>query len=214
MLGVNGNTVILVRASSSDECPAAFLLFQVQTSGIWEEEIGDDGADETEPWDDVETRLDADVVVQNGSQQRSKLSTRCGKSMGRCTYRRREHLCCDQEGDAIGAELTEERRNEIAGLECVDARWSRVVGVVECWNNEAEEVRDETDDLHPLAAVQFIVNQERGKVVSDKLDTNVSKIPKPVRCDARGIWIDDGDELRLEELVAVEKDVIGELHRC
>ena len=213
MLRVNGHAVILIRLSSSDECPAAFLLLQVQPGGIWEEEIGDEGANEAEPWDDVETRLDFDVVVQDGSQQSSKLSTRCRESVGRCTYRCGKDLCCDQEGDAIGSELAEERGDEIHGLEFVNTSCSRVIAVVERRNNKAKEAADETDDLHPLAAVQFIVDQERGKVVSNKLDTNIGQIPKPVRCDARRIWIQDSDKLGLKELVAIEKYVVGELRQ-
>ncbi len=87
-----------------------------------------------------------------------------------------------------------------------------VIVVVEPRDDEAEEAPDETDDLHPFAAIEFVVNQERSKVISNKLDSNVGEVPKPANNNVvRRLWANDRDELRLKELVAVEKHVIGVL---
>ena len=86
-----------------------------------------------------------------------------------------------------------------------------VVIVVECGDGEANKAGHEPDDLHPFAAVHFVIDQERGKIVADKRHTYVDQIPKPIRDYACGIRVQHGDELGLEELVAVEEDIIGEL---
>jgi hypothetical protein len=87
------------------------------------------------------------------------------------------------EGDGIGTKLVEEGRNEVHGLELVDTLDAGIVIVVERWNGEANEASEETNDLHPLAAVEFVVDQERGEIVADEFDTNVDQVPEPVCCN-------------------------------
>jgi hypothetical protein len=84
------------------------------------------------------------------------------------------------EGDSIGTELVEEGRDEVHGLELVDTLGAGVVSEVECWNGEADKASEETNDLHPLAAVEFVVDQERGEIVADEFDTDVDQVPEPV----------------------------------
>jgi len=54
-----------------------------------------------------------------------------------------------------------------------------VVLVVEGGDDEEDEAHEETDLLHPFSAVKFVVDEERGEVVSAKRDTNVHQIPEP-----------------------------------
>ena len=94
--------------------------------------------------------------------------------MGRCTNRRWIDLGSNKECDSVGSELVEERREEIHGLELVDASDRDIVIVVERRYGETDETGDEADDLHPLAAVQLVVDQERGQVVAYELDSDVA----------------------------------------
>ena len=84
------------------------------------------------------------------------------------------------EGDGIRTELVEERRNEVHSLELVNTHGAGVVTEVKCRNDEANEASQETDDLHPLAAVEFVVDHERGEIIANKFDTNVDQVPEPV----------------------------------
>ncbi|KAI7724293.1 hypothetical protein KC322_g21 [Hortaea werneckii] len=68
VLGVDGDAVVLVFAAVADVGPAALLLLQVETRGIREEDVGDEGAGQTEPGDDQESGRDVDVVVEDSGE--------------------------------------------------------------------------------------------------------------------------------------------------
>src|SRR5690242_5468198 len=80
---------------------------------------------------------------------------------------------------------------------------------VESRDNKEDEVGHETDDHHPLASVELVVNQERGKVISTEGDANVDQVVEPTDHDRVVARSNDLDELVLEQLVSVEKDIVG-----
>lgn len=92
----------------------------------------------------------------------------------------------------------------------MNALGAGVVLVAESRDDEHEEAHEETNLLHHLAAVKLVVNEERGKVVTSQRHSNVDQIPGPVGHEGVGVVRNDLDELTLEELVSVEKDVIAE----
>jgi len=114
----------------------------------------------------------------------------------------------DDEGHGVGSELVEERGEEVHGLETVDAGLG-IVTVIEGRDNEEDEIAHETDDHHPFAAIEFIVDEKRGKVISTERDANIDQVIQPT--DHYGLVVRNqlGDELGLEELIAVEEDVVA-----
>ncbi len=123
MLRMDGNAVVFLGAPVPEVGPAALLLLEIEPGGVGEEEEGEQHAGETEPGDDVELGLVVDVVVQDGGQEGAGLANAGGETVGAGTDGGREDLAGDEEGDAVGAELVEERADEVHGLEGVDAVW-------------------------------------------------------------------------------------------
>lgn len=209
VLRVHGDTVVFVFAALTDEPPAAFLFLEIETRGIREEEHGDDDTGETEPGHDVELHLRVDVVAQHGGEESTEFAAGGGETVGGGADGSREDFGGDEEGDAVGAELVEEGREEVHGHEFVDVLRRGVVLVVEARHDEEDEAHHETDNLHLAATVQLVVDEERGEIVSDERDTDIAQVPQPVGDERGGVGIDDLDEIGLEELVAVEEDVVG-----
>lgn len=83
-----------------------------------------------------------------------------------------------------------------------------VVFKVEGWNDEENEVHQKPNALHMLAAVELVVNEKACQVIAAKRDPDVDQIVKPARHDRCALGHDDFDELALEQLVAVEENVI------
>jgi hypothetical protein len=46
-------------------------------------------------------------------------------------------------------------------------------------DQKQDGVGQESNSLHPLSSVELVVNQESGKVVSTKRDTDVDQVPQP-----------------------------------
>lgn len=160
VLRVDGDAVVLVLAAGADVGPAALLLLEVEAGGVGQEEEGEQHAGQTEPRDDVEAGLHVDVVVQDGGHQGTELAGGGGEAVGGGAHGGGVDLSSDKEGDAVGAELVEEGREEIHGLEGVDAVDARVVIVVEGGHDEEDEVHEEANLHHPLAAVVLVVDEE------------------------------------------------------
>ena len=209
MLPVDGNAVVVVLPAGTNALPAALLLLEVKAGCIRKEDPGQQGTDETEPGNEVELGLGVDVVVQDRSEQSSSLTGSSREAVGSGTDGCGEHLSSDQERDGVGAELVEERRQEVHGLECVNMLGLREVLKVESRHNEENEIGHETDNHHPLASIELVVDQNRRKVVSAERDTNVDQVVEPTNHDRVVARSDDLDELRLEEFIAVEEDVVG-----
>jgi hypothetical protein len=195
VLGVDGDAVVVMLAALADVPPAALLLLQIQTGSVGEEEQGQEHAGQTEPGDDVETLLDTDVRVENGGQECAELpagsrdAVRSGADGGRVTFGGHD------EGDGVRAELVEEGGEEVHGLEGVDVLGGRVVLVVECGDHEEDEVHQEANLLHPLPAVELVVDQERGEVVSHQRDADVEQVVQPAGQDGLLVGQQDADEL-------------------
>lgn len=109
-----------------------------------------------------------------------------------------------------GTHLVEERRDKVHGLERVDPLGGGVVLVAEGGNDKHEEAHEKANLLHHLAAVEFVVNEERGEVVANHGDGDVDKIPRPGGHQRIGVVGNDLDELALEQLVTVEEYVVAE----
>jgi len=210
VLGVYGGTVVLVLTALADVVPATLLFLEVQSGGVRQEDPGEQHATETEPGNNVELLLGGDVVVHDGREKSTELASSGRDTVCGGTNRRGEDLGGNQEGDRVGAELVEEGAEEVHGLEGVDVLLRGVVVVVEGGDNEEDEVHQETDDLHPLATVQLVVDEEGREVVSTQRDTNVQKVIQPAGHDRLGRRAEDRDEFILEQLVAVKEDIVGE----
>ena len=130
--------------------------------------------------------------------------------MGSGTNGDRVNLGSDKEGDTVGTELVKERRQEVHGLEGMNAVDTGVVLVVEGRNDEQDEIHQETDLLHILPSVKLVVNKEGGQVVSTKRDSDIDQVPEPAGHDGCVCGFNNLDEIRLEELVAIEEDVVTE----
>jgi len=174
VMWVDGNTVVVVLTTGTDVSPAAFLLLEVETGGVGHEDEGEEHAEETEPWDEVELGLRVDVVVDDGSKESTHLTPGGGETVGSGTDGSWEAFGGDQEGHAVGAELLEERGQEVHGLESLDTGDAGVELVVESRNNEEDEVHEETKLLHVLTANNLVVDEESGKVVTRKGAGNVN----------------------------------------
>ncbi len=157
---VDGNTVVVVLATGTDVSPAAFLLLEVETGGVGHEDEGEEHTEETEPWDEVELGLGGDVVVDNGSKESTQFTPGGRETVGSSTDGSWVTFGSDQEGHAVGAELLEERGQEVHSLESLDTVNAGVVLVVESRNNEEDEVHEETELLHVLAADDLVINEE------------------------------------------------------
>ena len=206
---VDGNTVVVRLTASTDECPAALLLLQVETSSVWHEEEGQESTNETEPWNDVETSLSVDVVEENGGNQSTELTASGTETVSGSTNWSWEDLGSDEEGHTVWSELVKETGKEVHGLERVDTLGG-VVLVVEGWNDKGEEISEETNVHHQNTAVELVIDEEGSQVITDKFDTDVEQVPEPANDDGLVVGRQDLDKLRLEELVAVKEDVVTE----
>lgn len=166
MSWVNGHTVVLVLATLTNVLPAALLLLKVETGGVWQEEEGEEHTGETEPWDEVELGLRADVIVKDGGKKGSKLSEGSCETVGGGTDWGRETFGGNEEGDCVWTKLVEERGEVVHGLERLDVGNRCVVGKVEGWDDEKDEVHQETELHHVLAAIKLVINQEGWRIVS------------------------------------------------
>ena len=210
VLPVNGNAVVVVLAAGTDACPATLLLLEIETGCVGQEGPGQESTDKTEPRNEVELCLGVDVVVQDRGKQSSSLTGGSRETVSSGTDRCGEDLSGDQERDRVGAKLVEERRQEVHGLESVNVLRLCEEVEMEGRDNEEDEVSHETDDHHPLTSVQLVVDHNGGKVVSTKGDTDVDQVVKPADHDGVVARSNDLDKLVLEQLVAVEEDVVGE----
>lgn len=78
---MNGNAVVLVCTASLDVGEVTFLLLKVETSGVGQEDVGEDKAQDAEPGDDVEAGLSIDVVVDDGRGEGTKLAAGSGEAV-------------------------------------------------------------------------------------------------------------------------------------
>lgn len=194
MLGVDGRSVVLLFAAFTDVLPAALLLLQIETGGIGKEEPGENDTSKTEPGDDVELLLRSDVVVKDGGEESTEFTGSGRDTVSGGTDGGREDFCGDEESDGVGTKLIEEGTQEVHGLELLDVFGRGVVVVLESGDHEENEAHQETDDLHPFAAVQLVVNQEGSQVVTNERNTDVAQVPKPGGHDGVGLRADDLDE--------------------
>lgn len=160
MLGVHGHAVVLGLAALAEVGEAALLLLEVEAGGVGQPEEGHQHAGQAEPGHDVEAHLDVDVVEQDGREERADLADGGGEAVRGGADGRGVDLGRHEEGDGVGAELVEERGEEVHGLEGFDASDARVVLVVERGHDEEDEIEQEPDLHHHLAAVQLVVDQE------------------------------------------------------
>ena len=160
MFWVNSNTMIVALSASANELPSAFLLLEIETSGIWKEEKGDDHATKTEPRDHVELLIDGDVTVHDGCGQGTELATSSREPVSCSTNWSWIDLGSDEESNGIGAKLVEEGRQEVHGLEVFDVSGLCVVFEMKSGNDEKDKVHEEADHLHLLAPVELVVNEE------------------------------------------------------
>lgn len=159
VLRVDSDTVVISIVALEDVGPTAFLLLQIETGGVGEPEPGDEHTSETEPRYDVELGRVVNVVVKYGSKQSSGFSDTRRESVGTGADLSREDFTGDEESHGVGAELVEERRQEVHGLECVDTGRAGVVLVVKSRNDEEEEAHEEANLLHHLSSVHLVVDQ-------------------------------------------------------
>lgn len=210
MLGVDSNTMVLLRLALTDISPATLLFLEIKTGGVGKEDPGQEHTSKTEPRNNVELGLGIDVVVEDGGEESTSLAQAGRETVGSGTDGGRENLTSDEEGDRVGTELVEERGDEVHGLESVDAGGANVVFVVEGRDDKHEEAHQESNLLHHLAAVHLVVDEERGEVVSAQRDNDVDQVPRPGGQERLGVVGNDLDELTLEKLVAVEENVVAE----
>ena len=213
MARVHGDAVVLGFPALAEVRPTAFLLLEIETGGVGEEEPGDEHACETEPGHEVELFLRVDVVVDHCCEEGAELAPGGGETVGGGSNGGRENFRGHEEGDCIGTKLVEEGGQEVHGLKGVDALDGFVVVVVERRDDEEDEVHEETELHHSLSSDQLVVDQEGGHVVTAEGDGDVDEVPEPAGHDVAGFSngrIDGSNECGLEELVAVEENVVGE----
>lgn len=208
MLGVDGNAVVIVLATGADEGPAALLLLEIEAGGIGHKHNSQKDTGQPEPGHDVELGLSVNVVVQNRSSQGSEFANGGGETVRSSADSDGIDLGRGNEGDRVGTELVEERRQEIHGLELLDVFRRGVVIQLEAGNDEQNEIHEETQGLHVLATVQLVVDQETSKIVPAERYTDVDQVVEPAGHDGAVVRQDDSDEFALEQLVSVEEDVV------
>ena len=226
MLGVHGDAVVIRLATGSNVLPAAFLFFQIETGGVGEEDEGQHHAGETEPGHDVKLQRGGNVVVQDGSGQGAEFAASGGETVRGGTDGSRVDFGGHEEGDGVGAELVEKGGEEVHGLEFGDVCLGGVVLVVEARDDEEDEIHEEADHLHLFAAVELVIDEKgwwgqqriashdgirelTGQVVSAKGDTDIDQIVEPSGHDGFTVVRNHGDEFGLEQLVAVEENVVA-----
>lgn len=105
-------------------------------------------------------RRGGDVVVQDGRRQGAEFATRGGETVGGGADGSRVDFSGNEEGNGVGAKLVEERGEKVHGLELANVCLACVVLEVEARDDEEDEVHEEAEHLHLLAAVEFVINQE------------------------------------------------------
>ena len=160
MFGVHGRPVVFMLPAGANELPAPLLLLQIQAGGVGQKEPGDQHAAEAEPRHHVELRLRVDVVVHDRRQQRAQLAAGRGEAVGGGADGRGVDFGRDQEGDGVGAELVEEGREKVHGLEADDVFLLGEVVVVKRRDHEQDKIHEEADHLHLLAPVELVIDQE------------------------------------------------------
>lgn len=85
---------------------------------------------------------------------------------------------------------------------------------MECRDDEEDEIHEEAELLHTFPADEFNIDQERSKIITTKGDTDINQVPEPTCHDGGVSGGNDWDELRLEEFVSVEEDVVAEPGAC
>jgi len=209
--GVNGDTVVFLGTALSDKGPVAVLLLEIKTSGVGDKDEREEPARETEPADKPKLGVVADVVVNDGGQESTDFARSGGETMCGGTDGDGVHLGSDEEGGAVGAELLEERREEVEGLETRNVFRGLELVEPDGTNEEDDTVTQEPDNLHPLATVELVVDEERGHVVTGERDTDIYQVPKPAIHEVgSSVGRYDLDEGGSEQLVAVEKEIIEE----
>lgn len=112
--------------------------------------------------------------------------------------------------DSIRAKLVPERGEEIQELEGLDTRPRLRQGLImERRNDEADEIHHEPNTLHPLTSIKLMVNEPRSSVISSERTSDIDQVVQPTSHNTRS-WLDNLDELRLENLVSVEEKIIAE----
>ena len=154
--------------------------------------------------------LRGDVVVEDGCQKGAQFSARGAEAVGCGADGSWVDFCGDEERDGVGTELVEEAGEEVHGLKFAEMGIGLVVCEVEAGDDEEDEIHEEADHLHPLSAVEFVVDEEGGEVVSAQGDAHVDEIVEPTRHDRFATMGDFTNEFRLKELVAVEENVVCE----
>lgn len=105
------------------------------------------------------------------------------------------NLSGDKEGDRVRAKLVEERGEKVHRLEGMNPIDVGVVVVMEGGHDKEDEVEEESNLLHPLAAIQLVIDEESwsklvcvpvqvnamltGKVISTKRNADIHQIPEP-----------------------------------
>lgn len=101
MFGMDGNAVIFVGSAGLDVGEVSLLLLQVETSHVWQKDVGQCEPNESElislyqtvvfikagegktthPWNDVEACLRIDVVVDDSRKQGPEFSACCRETV-------------------------------------------------------------------------------------------------------------------------------------
>ena len=119
-----------------------------------------------------------------------------------------EDLGRNQKGNAVRPKLVEVGAEIVQSLKAVDVFRLLEIIVGEGRDNKRDKAQHESDDLHPLAAVELVVDEPCCGVVACQLDPNIDQVPEPVRHKRLGGGVDNLDKFALEELVAVEEDIV------
>ena len=120
-----------------------------------------------------------------------------------------EDLGGDQKGGTVGS-LLEKGRQKVDGLERMDVRRGLERVKQDGRDEEEDKVGDEPDDLETFPADELVVDEEGRGVVPAEPDTTVEQVPVPPDDDRVVTRADDLDKGRLEELVTVESEIVGE----
>ena len=107
VLGVDRNAMILVFTASANDGPASFLLLEIETSRVWQENDTQENTGQAEPRDNIELGLGVNVVVENSSGQCTQFPTGGRETVRRGTDSDRVDLGGGDEGDGIRSELVE-----------------------------------------------------------------------------------------------------------
>ena len=113
MFRVDGDTMILMLAARANELPAALLLLEIEARRIRQEEECEQRTCEAEPGYDMKFLSRGNIVVHDGGGEGTELSDSRGEAMCGSADRGWEDFGGDQEADAVGTELVEERGKKV-----------------------------------------------------------------------------------------------------